>query len=92
MNRPNLTKSFVVVGLAIVLPFVIAALVGGPQRVFVGFLFNPIDGATYLAKMYEGLMGQWRFTLPYTAEPGQGAYLFLFYLFLGHLARWTGLS
>jgi hypothetical protein len=30
--------------------------------------------------------------LPYTAEPGNGAYVFLYYLFLGHLSKWLGLS
>jgi hypothetical protein len=38
--------------------------------------------------MQEGWAGSWQFTLPYTAEPGSGTYLFLFYIFLGHLARW----
>jgi len=50
-------------------------------------LLNPIDGNSYLAKMYQGWQGEWHFTLPYTAQPGKGAYLFLFYIFLGHLAR-----
>ncbi len=59
---------------------------------FVGFLINPIDGNSYLAKMQIGLRGDWRFQLPYTAEPGKGAYLFLFYIFLGHLCKWSGLA
>lgn len=42
--------------------------------------------------MVQGYKGQWKFTLPYTAEPGEGVYLFLFYLALGHLARFLGLS
>jgi len=64
----------------------------GPDHVFIGFLLNPIDGATYLAKMRIGWSGEWRFTLPYTAKTSLGAYLFLYYIFLGHLARWLGLS
>ncbi len=36
--------------------------------------------------------GEWQFQLPYTAERGEGAYLFIFYLFLGHVARNLGLS
>lgn len=77
--------------LLISLPYLIAANLAGPDRVFGGFLLNPQDGNTYLAKMYEGWRGEWRFTLPFTAQPGQGAYLFLLYFFLGHLARWTGI-
>jgi hypothetical protein len=54
---------------------------------FGGFLLNPIDGNSYFAKMYQGWQGSWKFTLPYTSEPGSGAYLFLFYLALGNIAR-----
>src|SRR3970282_1263171 len=75
-----------------ILPFALAVRAGGDQFVFDGVLLNPIDGHTYLAKMYQGYRGDWRFTLPYTADSGQGAYMNLFYLLLGHLARFTGLS
>lgn len=90
-KRPNLNVSLVVVFLAILLPFALAVLFSGDEHVFIGFLVNPKDSVTYLAKMYQGWEGTWRFHLPYTAEPGNGAFLFLFYLFLGHLARWLGL-
>jgi hypothetical protein len=73
--------------LIITLPYIYAVVTAGPDHVFGGFLYNPIDGNTYLAKIYQGWRGDWRFTLPYTAEPGEGAYLFLYYLLLGHLAR-----
>ena len=58
------------------------------EYVFGGFLLNPIDGNSYIAKMYEGWNGSWTFTLPYSPEKGEGAYIFLFYLLLGHIARW----
>jgi hypothetical protein len=77
--------------LAITLPYLHAHFAAGDKLVFSGFLLNPVDGNTYLAKMYQGWAGEWQFTLPYTAQKGDGAYLFLFYLFLGHLSRWTGL-
>ncbi len=87
------TGSFIAfVLLLAILPYGIAAASAGPGNVFGGFLLNPIDGNSYLAKMYQGWQGSWQFTLPYTAEPGAGSYLFLFYLFLGHVARWSGLS
>lgn len=78
--------------LLVLAPFVWATLQTPDELVFQGFLTNPVDGNTYLAKMNQGWRGDWQSTLPYTAEPGEGAYLFVFYLFLGHLARWTGLS
>ena len=62
------------------------------SHVFAGFLINFTDGNTYLAKMRQGWNGSWLATLPYTAQPGAGAFLFTYYLFLGHVARWTGLS
>ncbi len=72
------------------LPYLLAY--GVRDHVFTGILINPIDGNSYLAKMAEGWRGDWLFTLPYTAEPGPGAFIFTYYLFLGHLACWTGAS
>jgi hypothetical protein len=73
-------------------PYVAAYRSAGADHVFGGFLINYQDGNTYLAKMYQGWLGEWRFRLPYTAQPGSGAYLFLFYLLLGHVARIFNLS
>lgn len=78
--------------LLVCLPYLYAAAAGGDDFVFGGFLLNPIDGNSYLSKMYQGWRGGWQFQLPYTADRGEGAYLFVFYLFLGHLARFLGLS
>jgi len=75
----------------ITLPYIYAARAAGPDYVFGGFLFNPIDGNTYLAKMYQGWRGEWRTRLAYTSQPGEGAYLFLYYPLLGHLGRISGL-
>lgn len=74
------------------LPYIYATVSASDSYVFGGFLLNPLDGNSYLAKLYQGWSGSWHFTLPFSAEAGQGGYLFLFYLFLGHLARWTGVS
>ncbi|HVN55365.1 MAG TPA: hypothetical protein VMT46_13610 [Anaerolineaceae bacterium] len=71
------------------LPYWIAVQTTGKDQVFGGFLYNPIDGNSYLAKMEEGRNGSWQFSLPFTAEQGGGSYLFLFYLFLGHVSTWT---
>jgi hypothetical protein len=91
MKKPNFSVILVVVLLAITLPYIAAALSGGRAWVFAGFLQNPLDGASYLAKMRLGFDGAWRFTLSFSSEPGSGAYLFLYYLLLGHMARWLGL-
>lgn len=92
MKPRALAITILVILLLISLPYCIAALIGRGEYVFIGFLLNPIDGLSYLAKMNQGWMGEWRFVLPYTKDGGQGGYLFLFYIFLGHLSRWTGIS
>jgi hypothetical protein len=91
MNKKFIVPIIFILIAIITLPFVYAQLNGGSQYVFSGFLLNPQDGNSYLAKMQEGWSGSWQFTLPYTAEPGSGTYLFLFYLFLGHAAHWLNL-
>ncbi|HWR65171.1 MAG TPA: hypothetical protein VN364_03555 [Bellilinea sp.] len=73
------------------LPYVFAAQKGGGDFVFNGFLLNPLDGNSYLAKMREGWLGSWQFTMLYSSQPPEGSYLFPFYLFLGHAAGWMGL-
>ena len=78
--------------LAITFPYLIAQSASDETRVFGGFLMNPIDGNSYLAKMHQGYEGSWLFRLPYTADPGEGAALNLYYLFLGHVARVLGWS
>ena len=88
----RVTWVIVIVLLLITLPYLYAARAAGSEYVFGGFLFNPLDGNTYLAKMYEGWRGDWRFTLPFTAQRGQGTFIYPFYIFLGHLARWLDLS
>jgi hypothetical protein len=74
------------------LPYVYAYLHSGTDYTFSGFLLNPADGNSYLAKMRQGYRGSWTFTLPYTAEPGAGTFMFTFYLALGHLAQRFHLS
>src|SRR3989304_2049355 len=76
----------------IALPYLGAAQAAGQDYHFGGMLLNPVDGNSYLAKMYQGWQGNWQFRLPFTVESGEGAYLFLYYLFLGHLARLGGIS
>lgn len=68
-------------------PYLYAALQSDQTYLFGGFLFNPLDGNTYLSKMRQGLEGNWLFDLTYSPEKGQPAFLFVFYLFLGHVGR-----
>ena len=74
------------------IPTILAYSTAPSGTVFTGFLLNPLDGFSYLAKMKQGVDGSWLFSLPYAAEPGPGTFLFVYHLFLGHLSRWTGIS
>jgi hypothetical protein len=98
MNRRLIILAILLVLLLQIVPYAFANAFAstfaissnGSQRVFAGFLLNPVDGNSYLAKMQEGWSGSWLFTLPYSARSGEGRALFLFYLLLGHVARLTG--
>jgi hypothetical protein len=86
------TIVIIVVLIMITVPYINAVVSTDSNSVFGGFLLNPKDGNSYLAKMEEGYQGDWLFTLPFTPEKGDGQPLFLFYIFLGHLARWLHIS
>ncbi len=73
-------------------PYAVAWLAAPNRLVFTGVLYNPWDGHSYLAKMRQGWEGQWLFHLPFTEEAHDGAFIFTFYLLLGHAARALGLS
>src|SRR5690606_30652759 len=75
----------------ITFPFVWAYGVGGSDAHFMGVLVNPIDGASYQAKMRQGVEGSWLFYLPLTPDLHDGAFLFRFYLPMGLLRRIPGL-
>ncbi len=59
---------------------------------FMGILANPQDGATYLAKIGQGIRGDWLLQFMHTPELHTGAAIQVFYLFLGHMARLIGVS
>ena len=89
------TKVFIAIALimfCVIFPTIIASRSDAGGQVFGGFIFNPIDGNSYLAKMQQGFRGDWQFHLTYSPVTGNGAPIFLFYIALGHLARLTGVS
>lgn len=72
-------------------PYVYAYAVQPSGHAFVGFFYLWDDATTYLAKMREGWEGSWAWQNRYTTEPSPTAYLFLFWIVLGHLAAVTSL-
>ncbi|MFN8457633.1 MAG: hypothetical protein U0401_23745 [Anaerolineae bacterium] len=74
------------------IPYLIALAVTPAGWQFGGILVNPLDGQSYLAKIQQGIAGNWLFHLTYTPEPHSGVFVYIFYLMLGHLAALLRLS
>jgi hypothetical protein len=68
------------------LPYVYAYAVQPHGQVFMGFFYLGDDANTYLAKMRQGWEGAWSWQNRYTTESSPAAYLFMFWILLGHLA------
>src|SRR6267378_8545531 len=73
------------------LPYLYAYAVQPPGHVFMGFFYLGDDANTYLAKMRQGWEGSWGWQNRYTTESSPTAYLFLFWIVLGHIAALTSL-
>ncbi|MFB0533408.1 MAG: hypothetical protein ACETWR_00335 [Anaerolineae bacterium] len=73
------------------LPYALGYGFAPPGWDFGGFIVNAEDSNTYLAAMQQGAQGAWLFRLLYTSEDHPGAFLYLFYLLLGHLSALSGL-
>jgi hypothetical protein len=73
------------------IPYVSAYLSQPAGHDFVGFFYLWDDATTYMAKMREGWEGAWAWSNRYTTEPSPSAYLFMFWILLGHFAAVTHL-
>jgi hypothetical protein len=94
VDKNEFVKALIVsvfVTLITLVPYGVAYFQANPESTFSGFLVNPIDGFSYLAKMRQGFDGNWLFQLPYTVEPGEGSFIFVYFLFLGHISRCIGI-
>src|ERR1700682_5220518 len=67
-------------------PYLYAYAVQPPGHVFMGFFYLGDDANTYLAKMRQGWEGAWGWQNRYTTESSPVAYLFLFWIVIGHIA------
>ncbi|TMB46541.1 MAG: hypothetical protein E6J53_04765 [Chloroflexi bacterium] len=80
-----------VLALVTAIPYVFAYAVQPPGHVFMGFFFLGDDANTYLAKMRQGWEGSWAWQNRYTTESSPAAYLFMFWILLGHIAAISNL-
>ena len=92
MNGAGLPFSAAFLVTLTLLPYAWALLVSDNTYEFMGVLPNPKDGATYLAKIQQGIDGNWLFELRHTPQSHDPAGFHMFYLLLGQLARLLGLS
>jgi hypothetical protein len=68
------------------IPYVYAYAVQPAGHVFGGFFYLGDDANTYLAKMRQGWEGSWSWQNRYTTETSSPAYLFMFWIVLGHVS------
>ncbi len=74
------------------LPYWLGRVTAADGRVYMHLIMNPEDSLTYWAKMWQGAQGAWLYTIPFTPEPHPGAAIGVLYVWLGQVARLTGLS
>jgi hypothetical protein len=82
------------VGLALLLmvPYALGHWLARPGTVYTGLVMNAEDSQSYFAKMVQGFDGHWQYRIPFTSEDHEPALIGTFYLLLGHVARWSGIS
>jgi hypothetical protein len=71
------------------LPYLVGWVTSTHERIFTGFIIDVEDIYSYLAKMQLGHRGEWQYRILLTSEPHSGAYLYIFYIALGHVTRWV---
>lgn len=92
MKKSAFLPIFIILLIATILPNVFGLFASGNGDIYSGVVFNPIDGYSYLAKIMIGRSGEWFFTLPYSANPGEGRLLYPFYILLGQICGLLGLN
>lgn len=76
------------------LPYLIGVANASPGGAFTGSVLKQtrLDYNSHLTKMQLGARGEWGDRTLFTAEQHTGVFTRPFYIALGHLARWTGVS
>lgn len=82
----------IALALFLTLPGIVPGLFAPADKTWIGFSTGGIDYPTYLAKMQWGYWGHWTYPDRLTSEKTEAVPIYTFYLFLGHVARWTGLE
>ncbi len=59
---------------------------------FRGSYYDEADYAVHVSMMQAGRMGDWTYQMRFTSEEHQPAFIRIFYLFLGHVSKWTNIE
>ncbi|HLO15978.1 MAG TPA: hypothetical protein VK206_14190 [Anaerolineales bacterium] len=59
---------------------------------FRGIYFDSQDYAVHIATMEAGRQGEWAYQFRFTTESHNPAFVRMFYVVLGHLSKWLGLT
>lgn len=73
------------------LPYILGYALARPGTEYTGNLVN-VEDFSYQAIILQGYQGAWQYHGQFTPEQHAPAFLYVFYLALGHLARFLGLS
>ncbi len=73
------------------IPYVLGYAMARPGTEFTGNLIN-VEDFSYQAILLQGYNGAWQYHGQFTSEEHAPAFLYVFYLALGHVARFSGLS
>lgn len=74
------------------IPYALGHALSQEGLVYTSLVMNPEDAQTYWAKMLQGYDGHWLYTIPFTPEVHQGAFVGVFYVWLGQLASMLNIS
>lgn len=83
----------IVLGVVLLLqvPYLLGYLTAPADSMYTGLLVN-VEDANYITIIQRGRDGAWQHSLRFTSEPDAPAFLYVFYLALGHLARAANLE
>jgi hypothetical protein len=78
--------------IAVMAPYVVAAVAAPPGKVCLGSLLNADDAAQFLSAMRQGEAGYWLYHNPFTPEDTMPALMYSLYMVWGKATGWTGID
>jgi hypothetical protein len=74
----------------ITVPYIWVILTTPPDLAFTKTLVNPDDTSVYLSAIRQGQEGNWLFHFQFSPETIAPKFMYVLYLFIGHLSSWIG--